>query len=1450
MNRSTRRALLTALITAASMHVIVGAQGQVGQNINIVSGSADQFIGDMFRQRQNEPVLGISSVNPSHMMAAYNDYRTVDFVDGFVPPSPIQSTIAKVLKFFLKPFRREREGARGEAEESEIAAAQAWVGLSFSDNAGKDWYTGLLPGHASLPPAQGTEAWDQSTQLTQFDAASDPVMATTPDQFFVGGIVFTPGGSSAGIVSRFTDKNDTATGQNIHFDGLRVLLTVPAGLFVDKPSIAAGPNGHVYVAFVVFDQSDPQKLSSKIVFFRSTDYGVTWSASPGNTISQPLSRNQSPWIVVDPNNENIVYIGWRVFSIKTGGWANAIVGRKSTDGGASFTPSVPYPVALALKAFDAPQVPLSPTTLQIPRSNAYPTAAIDGNGAIHVAIQEYVYPADYSTASLRGLPLLPGVLTTTGVPRITVTTSYNGGATWTIRKAVDPGTTANPAGTQFMPVLTAVGEPGPSCSGQSGPSSRIMLMYYDARAGGIGKVAGTNGAIAGGDRQFDVRIAHASACTRDALGRPIFGPSEQLSRYTRSATSPHGIVTTAGEINGVGVTAVNRAYSMFCGGNCAFSGDYIHLTPRVPYVQTAAGWKLTTASAVNKNNLPAPMVQGVWADMRDGLLPTVGALRPVPAGASPIDALPWNFYSPPGTGNPSCLNPGSRDQNIYTAEYAPGQLYAAAPEGFRASDFARAYPIYVESRAGQQRYFRLTINAAANASFDIASYATPNPVALDKTADIVVGPYSSVTGSVVIGPGQNETVLVTVEQLATTTDTLGNVIQSGSVLVNGAKTTLALHAAGDTALADTQTHEPVVAPTPVLSYPFEGRLPITIPAGSTFSESPFSQTTFEQNPFSQTPFSQTPFTEDVTIHKVTDISFEVTLDGTDAAAFAAQLAVQNVLALKGSYLFQVLINRIVSTNALDGCEAIERPKDMQVSSIVTPFSQTPFSQTPFSQTPFSQTPFSQTPFSQTPFSQTPFSQTPFSQTSDPRDPAVSNSTFYIAPPGTSSPSYRAARRVDKVNYVLRVFQMKATGDPLLAPFIPPNDEAPVGLTIISDTPEVIALPGGGFGFDPVGGSTGSGGAAVPVKLGFVVQPTSTALGMRVTPAVQVAIQDGFGNTVTGSTAQVTIAIGTNPANGTLSGTLTRTAVAGIATFDDLSIGQPGTGYTLIATSGNFPATSAAFDISFGARFGVLDTDFISAGFGGMRGNGTGTITLNGVTPGTVTRALLFWHGPTNSSDPNVNATVAFGGATVTGTNIGFAYDNSWGFANSQAYRADVTSLVAGDGSYSLSDFRKAGEAGVAADINGASLIVFFQDASAANNRDVYLLNTNDSNIVSAFDAASWNGVVSGINYVSGSAQLELHVADGQSVFPDATLLLNGNVIAGPGAVFQGDSVPKGANAQGLWDIQTYNIASGVLVSGTNTLTLATGVNQDYLSLVVMLVSAPRVPPGPSVPPLQ
>jgi hypothetical protein len=146
-----------------------------------------------------------------------------------------------------------------------------------------------------------------------------------------------------------------------------------------------------------------------------------------------------------------------------------------------------------------------------------------------------------------------------------------------------------------------------------------------------------------------------------------------------------------------------------------------------------------------------------------------------------------------------------------------------------------------------------------------------------------------------------------------------------------------------------------------------------------------------------------------------------------------------------------------------------------------------------------------------------------------------------------------------------------------------------------------------------------------------------------------------------------MAIGTNPGGGTLSGTLTRSAVAGVATFTDLSINQSGTGYTLRATSGALPAAqSSAFNITGGSVV-------VAAGAGqtGLKG-----FALN-VPPAVLVRDAA------NAPLPNVQVTfqVTGGGGSLTGATAttdanGVATVGSW---TVQLGTNTLTATVAGAG---------------------------------------------------------------------------------------------------------------------------------------------------------------------------
>lgn len=104
----------------------------------------------------------------------------------------------------------------------------------------------------------------------------------------------------------------------------------------------------------------------------------------------------------------------------------------------------------------------------------------------------------------------------------------------------------------------------------------------------------------------------------------------------------------------------------------------------------------------------------------------------------------------------------------------------------------------------------------------------------------------------------------------------------------------------------------------------------------------------------------------------------------------------------------------------------------------------------------------------------------------------------------------------------------------------------------------------------------------PTRLVFSVQPSNGSAGQAISPAIQVAVQDNNGNTIPNATNAVTLNLLDNPGGSTLSGTVTRNAVDGVATFNDISLDKVGNGYTVQAGStGLTGAVSAPFNIAAG-----------------------------------------------------------------------------------------------------------------------------------------------------------------------------------------------------------------------------------------------------------------------------
>jgi hypothetical protein len=236
-------------------------------------------------------------------------------------------------------------------------------------------------------------------------------------------------------------------------------------------------------------------------------------------------------------------------------------------------------------------------------------------------------------------------------------------------------------------------------------------------------------------------------------------------------------------------------------------------------------------------------------------------------------------------------------------------------------------------------------------------------------------------------------------------------------------------------------------------------------------------------------------------------------------------------------------------------------------------------------------------------------------------------------------------------------------------------------------------------------------------------------------------------------------------------------------------------------------------------------DYVAAGTS-LRDTTQGNITISGVPAGaSVVEAYLYWGMLDNGESPSLK-NMNFNGTPIIGTLIGSDQDTCWGRANSFAYRANVTSLVPGNGTYTLTGVASGGF--ILA--QGASLVVIYQRPGDPL-RSVILL---DGDVALNTGGASYSLPISGFMAAAPvSAKTTFIVGDGQNASEKAMFM------AGLGtATFQN---PFEGSDGPYWDTDTFN-AGPTINFGNTSATARIVITDDCLMWVALAFSVTTLPP--------
>jgi len=198
--------------------------------------------------------------------------------------------------------------------------------------------------------------------------------------------------------------------------------------------------------------------------------------------------------------------------------------------------------------------------------------------------------------------------------------------------------------------------------------------------------------------------------------------------------------------------------------------------------------------------------------------------------------------------------------------------------------------------------------------------------------------------------------------------------------------------------------------------------------------------------------------------------------------------------------------------------------------------------------------------------------------------------------------------------------------------------------------------------------TASSTFGAPHHLGFITQPGGANAGGPLGTQPGIGIYDSYGNLVTTATNVVTASLAAGA--GSLTGTLTATAVNGIATFSNLTYSVAGTGIQIaVAASGLTGATSNAFVSN--AIIAAAQCACSTGGVGGCTGFSTTDGGCKDLTSGIV------WSSDNGGA---MSGNAAVWDSTVSGAVAPKAWETALGITKDGTYDAS-----AGDYCHSLTE---------------------------------------------------------------------------------------------------------------------------------------------------------------------